>query len=486
MARLVNLPLLIHASMATGLAMFAPAILASGADLHATARIFFYMGLLTFILALFAAIATSNQPRFQSARSHLAGLVASFLLLPLLQATPALRLLPDVSLLDAYLDYIACFTTTGIALHADPATYSIPLQFWRAEVAWLGGLLVWIAAIAVLSPIESTPTSDHAPGTSPFHTPDPNNIRKALQVAIPIYLVASATLWFLLILLGNAPLPAAMLAMATLATSGILPAGTTPAPFSEGAMLIFLILAYSRLWLTIHPRALRPRQLIRDPELKLAALLLAVALIAALGHDWRHLVQTYNSGQFLSLIVTIWGILFTTASHLATAGFTSSHWPVAAALGPNEFILILLALIGGGAASTAGGIKLLRVVLLYRSCHTEVDRMIYPSLVVPSAMQADSALPVRVQEAWMFILFFLFALAALHLTLTALGQDFTDAFVLVVSALATNGPLVDTVLDPAHTLTTLSPAIKITYTLGMILGRIELVLIVYLCGQFLR
>jgi len=486
MHRLVNLPLLIHASMATGLAMFVPAMLASVSDLHATARIFFYMGILTFILALFTAIATTHQSRFQSPLSHLASLFASFLLLPILQAAPAIRLLPDISLLDAYLDYIACFTTTGIAVHADPALYSTPLQFWRAEVAWLGGLLVWIAAIAVLSPIDSAPVVASASGASPFHTPDPNNIRKALQIAVPIYLTASTVLWLILVFLGNPPLAAAMLAMATLATSGIILEGTTPAPFSECAMLVFLVLAYSRIWLTVRPRDHRPHRFIRDPELKLAGFFLVVALIAILGHDWQNLVRGYNIGQMIPLLDTVWGILFTTAAHLATAGMTSVHWPTASTLGLNELVLILLTLIGGGAATTAGGIKLLRISLLYQSCHNEVDRMLYPSLVVPSTLQADSALAVRVREASMFILLFLFALAALQLIFTALGQDFASAFVLVVSALSTNGPLVDTALGQNHTLAMLSPTTKITYAVGMIIGRVELVLIVYLFGQFLR
>ncbi|MCY4259429.1 MAG: hypothetical protein OXC91_04105 [Rhodobacteraceae bacterium] len=469
--------------MATGLGMFVPAILASRDDLHAMARMFFYIGILTLILTVFIAIATRHQTRHQSSLGHLFSLVCAFLLLPAVQAAPAARLLPDLSLLDAYLDFIACFTTTGIALHADPATYAVPLQFWRAEVAWLGGLLVWIAALAMLSPFNTTRTAPTAPKVK---TSDSGPLRKALQVAVPIYTGTTAILWLFLIILGNAPLAAAMLAMATLATSGITLPGTTPAPFSEAGMLLFLALAYSRVWLTARRRALSPQHLVRDPELKLTVLLLAVALAAILSHDWQTLVKGYNTGQLTPLLDTVWGILFTTASHLATAGMTSAHWPDTTGLGLNELVLILLTIIGGGAATTAGGIKLLRVTLLYQSCHAEVDRMLYPSLVVPSTMQADSTLPVRIREAWLFILLFLFAVAMLQLIMTALGVDFTTAFVLVVSALSTNGPLVETVLGINDLLSTLSPAVKITYAAGMITGRIELILIVYLIGQFFR
>ena len=497
MPRLAEYPLLVITMFVSGLAMFVPATLALNLNLHTESRSFFYIGLIVILLSVFAAIATRKRASAYTSVGQLLGIMLTFIILPIIHAAPVYEITPGMSMLDAYVEFISCITTTGIQVHAWPGDYSGPVQFWRAEVAWLGGLLFWIAAISVFRPLGLGSLGEGL-GTPKTGTPSglrnrgrftPDLIQKGVMLAVPLYLSATTILWCLLILVGIKPFEAAMLAMSTLSTSGIVPQGphisiqTTLA--AELAMFVFLFLALTKMFLTGRRREMVPRAVLHDTELGLVFILVPCALFLIIAFDWHVLVRGYNTGDLDLMLRSIWGILFTSVSFLTTSGMTSMHWPATGGLGFPEFVLMLLALIGGGAATTAGGIKLLRVYLIYRSCRKEVERMLYPSMVLKQGMRLDRSIPASAGEAWIFIILFLFTLAAVQLMLTMTGLDFSTSFVLAITALSTTGPLADTVLGVQNMLVTVPPAAKLVTGFAMVIGRVELVVFVYLAGQIL-
>jgi trk system potassium uptake protein TrkH len=133
-------------------AMFLPAGHALVTSDHRTARAFFYSGLLFLVLASFIAVATSNRTARNPGRSHLLALVAAYTVLPLMLAVPFHEAVRNTTFLNAYIEMVSSFTTTGATLYA-PERLAPSVHLWRAQVGWMGGFFVWVTAAAVLAPL---------------------------------------------------------------------------------------------------------------------------------------------------------------------------------------------------------------------------------------------------------------------------------------------------------------------------------------------
>jgi trk system potassium uptake protein TrkH len=190
--------------------------------------------------------------------------------------------------------------------------------------------------------------------------------------------------------------------------------------------------------------------------------------IAAAGADQVEDVPTALS--------VLWGGMFSVLSFLSTTGFESAHWDVArdwSGLGTPGLILMGAALIGGGVATTAGGVKLLRVYALYLHGQREVERLIHPSSV---GRASGSGRRIRRQGAyiaWIFFMLFAMTLTALTAALALFGQGFEQALILALSGLSTTGPLIHTAAEDPIRLVQLGIGAKLVYAAAMVLGRLE-------------
>lgn len=148
-----RLPLFLLIWGMASLAMWIPAIYALALDDHPTSRSFFYSGLLgIFLVGLIALAMMNRQPRYGTL-GQLAVLLATFTILPLFLAVPFHDAVGNTTFLNAYFDMVSALTTTGADLFPDPSRLLAPLHLWRALVGWLGGLLMWISAAAILGSV---------------------------------------------------------------------------------------------------------------------------------------------------------------------------------------------------------------------------------------------------------------------------------------------------------------------------------------------
>ncbi|MCV6606201.1 MAG: hypothetical protein OIF34_12920, partial [Porticoccaceae bacterium] len=154
--------------------------------------------------------------------------------MPLFMALPFYEGLETTSYLNAYFEMVSSFTTTGATLFERPDRLVDSLHLWRGLVGWLGGLLIWVSASAVLAPLnlggfEVTASAEPGHGGARIDRFERANIGKRLteifRILAPIYLGLTGVLWLLLVMVGDSPLVSLMHAMATLSTSGISPVG---------------------------------------------------------------------------------------------------------------------------------------------------------------------------------------------------------------------------------------------------------------------
>ena len=150
---LARLPLLVSLIAMGGLAMLVPAIHAAATGEREIAEVFFWFAALTLVGGMLIGIAMAGRTRGDHPRRHLAGLLVFFAAMPLLLALPFHEAVGNTSFFNAYFEMVSCLTTTGATLYEEAGRLAPPLHTWRATVGWLGGLVIWVGAIAVLAPM---------------------------------------------------------------------------------------------------------------------------------------------------------------------------------------------------------------------------------------------------------------------------------------------------------------------------------------------
>lgn len=497
LSALRGLPLLVLVALVGAASMMMPAIHASMVDDHETARVFFYFSLLFLFLTSMAGIASIGRKAKRPARNHLIALVATFTVLPVVLAVPFYEAVGDTSFSNAYFEMVSSLTTTGATLYP-PDRLPPSVHLWRAEVAWLGGLFIWVTAIAILAPMNlggfevrgmKAEIGQGASGeTTITRVADTSErlLRFTLQF-VPIYGFLTLVLWFLLFLAGDTPLVALCHAMSVLSTSGISPIGGVEESAAgvpgEAIMALFMVFALSRLTFAADERNAGARSLWYDPELRLGALLVLSLPFLMVVRHWIGAIEFEVENDLVAFLETLWGAAFTTMSFLTTTGFVSENWSTAhgwSGLQSPGLILMGLALFGGGVATTAGGVKLLRVYALYKHGMREMERLSHPNSVGGSGPVARQIRRQGALVAWVFFMLFALSIAAFMTGFAALGQTFETSLTLTLAGLTTTGPLLEVVGSEPVALAQIGETSRYLLAAAMVVGRLETLAIIAL------
>jgi len=502
---LERLPLFVQLMALSAALMLVPGLHALATEHHLQARAFGYSAVLLAIVTALIGLATSARLPSESARSQLLALFAAYTVLPAILAVPFYEGQAVRGYFEAYFEMISALTTTGATLYDAPGLIDDSLHLWRGLVGWLGGFMSWVVAFAILAPLnlggfevvargQGAGLRTGAPGGRPAETRGvASRVRRLAVRFAPVYGGATLALWGGQVALGETPFVAAVHAMSVLSTSGISPVGGLDAGLAgragEALLLVFYVFALTRLSFCWMVTADRPRDVLADPEMRVG---LAVALLVPAVLMLRHWFGALDGGQedLAAAGRAFWGALFTTVSFLTTTGFVSADWGATrgwSGLETPGTLLVGIALVGGGVATTAGGVKLLRVFALYRHGRRELDRLVHPSLVAGAGAGARRVPREGATIAWIFFMLFAVSVAATMLALAATGIDFARATVLAVAALSTTGPLAQFAGDAPISYAALPQPALAVLSAAMVLGRLEtLALIALLNPEFWR
>jgi trk system potassium uptake protein TrkH len=494
---LLNLPLFLLLFGVFSASMIVPAVYGAAVRELEAARAFFYAGLLGVIAFGLIGVAHAGRPSRFGALGPLLSLFSAFVFLPFALAVPFVEALPTTKFMNAYYEMVSAITTTGATMFDDPERLDRTLHLWRAQVGWMGGGLMWIAASAILAPMHLggfEVTSQAEPGRRDEGTGSqrvPINQRARLlrvtATLLPIYLFLTLLLWLLLLFGGEDPLVAICHAMSVMATSGISPIGgmenATVGITGEAVMVLFMFFALSRLTFSQDTVTATTGHLLTDPEFRIGLILIVGVPVVIFGRHWVGAYDVEAFENFTQAGYALWGAVFTVTSFLTTTGFVSEHWGAAqswSGLSTPGSSLMGLALIGGGVATTAGGVKLLRVFALYQNGVREMERLVHPSSV-----SGAGAVGRRLQRngafiAWIFFMLFALSLAAITLLLALSGATFSEALVMSVAALSSTGPLMQFGMETPIALLELSQGAKAVLCGAMVLGRLETLAIIAL------
>ena len=372
------------------------------------------------------------------------------------------------SLLNAVFETMSGFTTTGATILVQIEGMPQSILLWRALTHWLGGMGIIVLSLAIL-PMLGVGGMQLFKAEVPGPTADrlKPRIQDTAKLLWGVYVLLTAAEVLLLLAGGMSFYDALSHAFATLATGGFstrnASVGAFGSAYIDWVITVFMFLAGVNF--SLHYQALRGRigEFFRNEEF---IFYLALSSVATL------IIMLVNYGTvYSSLAESLRFSAFQTTSILTTTGFATANyekWPVLA-----QYLLVFLMFVGGCAGSTGGGIKVARLLLLFKHAHVAVYRLIHPRAV---RLVKLGGVPVDREVMQSILGFFalymgIFVLASL--LMAASGMDLVSAGASVIATLGNVGPGLGTVGPVAH-YAHIAPFGKTVLISCMLLGRLEL------------
>ena len=389
---------------------------------------------------------------------------------------------PSLTFTDAVFESMSGLTTTGATVLVGLDNLPNSILFYRQQLQWFGGMGIIVLAVAVLPMLgvggmQLYRAETPGPVKDTKLTPRITETAKALWY---VYLGFTTLCAFCYWLAGMSVFDAICHSFSTVAIGGFsthdLSIGYFDSALIDSVCIVFMFLAGINF--SLHFFAWRNASVLHyfdDPEFRAyAVILITLSLVV-------FLTLTLNSGfdQFENTLIHS---LFQSVSMATTTGFTTTNyavWP-----GAVPVLLIFSSFIGGCAGSTAGCMKVIRWLLVYRQGTREIQRLVHPSAEIPVKV-GNTAVSYRVIESvWGFFAVYVIVFAAMLIVLIATGLDQVSAFAAVAATLNNLGPGLGEVTSGFMTVPAAGKWVSI---LAMVMGRLEIfTLLVLITPTFWR
>lgn len=387
----------------------------------------------------------------------------------------ALPLLPYLSPWDAYFEALSALTTTGYTSIADFDAMPRSVLLWRSVMQWCGGLATILLAVVLLGLFGLGGLAVYR-SAIPSGSEDEtlvHRLQETFQAVLWVYGLLTFLGVLALWLTGTTVFESLCFAMSAISSGGFSPHPTSAASLTIGSRLVLvLMMLIAAVNFTLHWAAFhgRWRGYLGDSEIRILVAigfvlvpLITYLLMSNIGRSFGQAVEE-GLFAFVSVMSTTG---FIDLPFAVTVGAT--EWPA-----PLSLMLLILAMVGGAAGSTAGGIKLLRMYLLMRQGGAELTRLSYPSAVVPVRYGGFTVSATVLQATWNFLMLFVLSLAALTVLLAIFGIEFQTAITLAVGALSNSGPAMQYVMLDIPAISELPLPARIALMGGMLAGRLEI------------
>ncbi len=370
---------------------------------------------------------------------------------------------------DALFESASGFTTTGASILTDIEAAGRGVLFWRSFTQWLGGMgiiVLFVALLPELGPGARFLYKLEVPGpTKETLHPRVHDTAAALW---RIYLAMSGAEIVLLLAAGLDLYDALTHTFSTLSTGGFSPRGASVAAFDsplvEVIIIVFMLAAGVNFSLYYGLARYRGRNLLRDRELAAyLGLTVAASLLIFLNLAWE--------GGYEGLHWALLDSLFQVASIITTTGFATADFDV----WPNEsrVLLVSLMFVGGCAGSTAGGMKIMRLVIGLKAAFREVRLIFSPNTVLKVFVGGKAVPEAVVRSVGGFLILYFTSWAIGLLLLTIGGADLETSMSAAIATLGNIGPGLHAV-GPTANFAFFSPWQKLVMVVLMWIGRLEI------------
>ena len=367
---------------------------------------------------------------------------------------------------DAFFESMSGITTTGSTVMSGLDTTPRGIILWRAMLQAVGGIGFIVTAIAILPILRVGGMELFRTESSEKGDRELRNATLFATATLTTYLVLMAVCAGVYLLGGMGVFDAVTHAMTTLSTGGYSGYDASFGHFDSGflqwsATLFMLMGALPFAWYI----RLVHRGTIRSEQVRLMIVSLTVVILP--------LALWVSTADHIPPWVALRLVAFNVVSVVSTTGFATTDYT---AWGPVAVIaFFLLTAVGGCTGSTAGGAKAMRWILVGRSVLVLIRRIHFPHTVAFVRYEGRRVDERVIGSVVAFFMFYAVTFGALSLVLAYLGLDLATATSGALTALANVGPGVGPLIGPAGNFASLSDPVKAVLSVGMFLGRLEMI-----------
>jgi trk system potassium uptake protein TrkH len=389
---------------------------------------------------------------------------------------------PALSLTDAFFESMSGLTTTGATILTNIDELPKSILYYRQQLQWLGGMGIIVLAVAIMPMLgvggmQLYRAETPGPMKDTKLTPRITETAKALwYIYLGLTVICAFSYW----LAGMNVFDAVGHSFSTVAIGGFSTHDNSLGFFNNAAIdavaIVFMVIAGVNF--ALHFVAWRTRSLaayLSDPEaMVFVGILFSVSVLVI---TILSATATFDTPE-----ETLRQGLFQVVSIATTTGFTTGGydwWPSFLPL-----LLLVLSFVGGCAGSTAGGVKVIRVILLYKQARREIVRLIHPSAMLAIKLGGKPVPDSVIHAVWAFFSLYVLCFTVLGLAMSATGLDWITAFSAVAACMNNLGPgLGEVAMNYAN----VGMVGKWILSFAMLLGRLELfTLLVLFTATFWR
>ncbi|NVK21703.1 MAG: potassium transporter [Kangiellaceae bacterium] len=374
----------------------------------------------------------------------------------------------DLTLANAIFESFSGLTTTGATVITGLDQLPHSILYYRQQLQWLGGMGIIVLAVAILPMLgiggmQLYRAETPGPMKDNKLTPRIAGTAKALwYIYLGLTIACALAYW----MAGMSPFDAIAHSFSTIAIGGFSTHDASIGYFDSNSieLICSLFMFIAGINFSLHfvaSRRLSIRPYLKDPEFKSYLLILSIVILCCL-----IVLLSYGMFEFSDALVKS---IFHTISIATTTGFATTEFHLWPSILP--VLLIFASFAGACAGSTGGGMKIIRILLLFKQGMREIKRLVHPNGVFLIKLGRDSISDRVVQAVWGFFATYVVLFVLLMLILLADGLDQVTAFSAVAACMNNLGPGLGEVALNYNGLSDLS---KYVLSFAMLLGRLEI------------
>lgn len=372
------------------------------------------------------------------------------------------------SLVDSFFEASSGFTTTGATILGEIESLSRGILFWRSFTHWIGGMGVLVLVMAIL-PSAGAGSMQIMKAESPGPNPGKlvPKVKETAKILYGIYLIITLVQLILLKVSGLPLFDSIIHTLGTVGTGGFSSRNISVGAYNNIAaeIIITFFMLICGANFALHYQLLKGniKGFFKDGEFKLYIFIVTMSIIL--------ITFNLNGNIYNSVKESLRHASFQVASIITTTGYATvdfNSWPSL-----SKLILLLLMFVGGCAGSTAGGLKNIRILLLFKAAKRDLLKIIHPKAVYTVTLQGKAVNEQTLSEVLGFFFMYVIIFCCSVLIVSFEGKDIVTTISSVATTLGNVGPGLE-IVGPMGNFSSFTVFSKLIFSFCMIVGRLEI------------
>ena len=433
--------------------------------------------IIAIVIALCVGFILSRKKSYKNqigARDGLAIVSFGWIMASIIGAIPLHLSRSTPTYIDAFFEIVSGFTTTGATVIANVEALPQGIIFWRSFTHWIGGMGILVFTIALLPALGIGGFQIYkAESPGPVAGKIAPRIKDTAKILYKTYVIITAFQVILLLIGGMNLFESLIYTFGSVGTGGFSNKNNSVAYYDSTyihlVIGIFMVLSGVNFSLYYSLFKRRFKEVFYDGEFRLY---LGIVLVATIVIAINLIFTSYTN-----IGLALRDSFFQVSSIMTTTGYSTVDFNLWASF--SKGILLLLMFIGGSAGSTAGGTKVVRILVMLKLIKRETTKIFHPRAIIPLKDNGKSIPDETVVSICSFMALYMLVFIISTLLVSLEGVDLVSAVSSVLATLSNVGPGLEFV-GPTRTFGEYHQLTKLLFSVLMLLGRLELFTIIAL------